>query len=91
MKFLNRSLITDKQWKAYKQLELIPESIPLPTAPLPLFGLSLAWKTLLSLLAEELVDDQQVDYLERCLALDEFGYGEKSPDNSLQRLWTLMD
>jgi hypothetical protein len=57
------------QWQLYKQLELIPDSVPeQPTKrPILTFPLQLAWKLLVDALAKELVYEQQVEYLERCL------------------------
>lgn len=84
---------TNYQWQTYKQLELIPDSVPNPYASGSAFtfGLSLAWRSLLSLLMDELVDEQQVEYIERCWTLNEFGQGDKSPSSPLQRLWVLMN
>ncbi len=82
----------DYQWQAYKQLELLPVSVPNPSAKTLKFrlGLDLAWRSLVSLLVDELVDqEQQVEYLERCWTL-EFGRKDPSPATTLQRLWTLM-
>ena len=79
-------------WQTYKQLELISDSVPNPVKAARFkFGLGRAWQVLISLLVDELVDrEQQVDYLERCWALNEFGQKD-NPDNSLQRLWELMN
>lgn len=87
------SSTTKSQWQTYKQLELIPDSVPNPHPNVSAFtlGINLAWKKLLSLLVDELVDvEQQVDYIERCWALNEFGQGD-NPSSPLQRLWTLMN
>jgi hypothetical protein len=79
-------------WEIYKQQELIPDSVPHPDGEASLgLGLAWMWKKLLSLLADELIVDQQVEYLNRCLALDEFGQGEKSAASTLKRLWLLME
>lgn len=80
-------------WQTYKQLELIPDSVPNPNNKVSTFkfGLDIAWKTLISLLADELVDEEQkVEYIERCWKLNEFGKGD-NPSSSLQRLWVLMN
>ncbi len=91
MTFINRRL-TEEQRKAYKQLELIPEAVCMRSnVPLWGFGLVPAWKKLLSLLLDELVAEQRVEYLERCFALDEFGHGKQSPDSSLQRFLVLIE
>lgn len=93
-----QSLNQKSQWQTYKQLELIPDSVPNPDAKvatfkfgLVKFGLGRAWRSLLSLLIDELVDqEQQVEYIERCWALNEFGEKD-NPTSSLQRLWVLMN
>lgn len=81
------------QWQTYKQLELIPDSVPAPNtnASTFKFGLGFTWRKLLSLLMDELVDEQKVDYLERCWVLNEFGQKDESSSSSLQRLWLIMN
>lgn len=82
----------DHQWHAYKQLELIPDSTPNPhDRSSCLFGADLLWRTLISLLVDELVEtDQKVEYLERCCAASAV---EQSPSaaDTLKRLWVLMN
>jgi hypothetical protein len=81
------------QWQTYKQQELLPISLPNPSASTLKFrlGLGMAWRTLVTLLVDELVDqEQQVEYLERCWT-SEFGNEAPSPASTLQRLWTLMN
>lgn len=80
------------EWQTYKQLELISDSVPHPVKAARFkFGLGRAWQVLICLLIDELVDqEQQVEYIERCWALNEFGQKDNS-DNSLQRLWELMN
>lgn len=91
MQFLSPT--NNSHWQTYKQLELIPDSIPNPYARVSTFkfGLNHAWRSLLSLLVDELVTEQQVEYIERCWALNEFGQRDKSASNPLQRLWVLMN
>lgn len=93
MKSLNPSLKNSSQWNVYKRLELIPESVSQPADRPSHFisGLNLLWRPLLGLLIEELVEEQRVEYLDRCWSLNEFGKGEKSPTNSLQRFWVLIN
>jgi hypothetical protein len=92
MKYFSNNLTNDFQWQNYKQLELIPNSVqnPYNFSPSYLFGFAVAWRKLISLLVDELVTEQQVEYLERCWKLDKFGQQE-DPSQSLQRLWTLMN
>lgn len=91
MKFLGSRSLNDSQWNVYRQLELIPESIPNPADhPRFISAINLLWRPLLALLVDELVEEQRVEYLDRCWLLDEFGEREPSPSSSLQRLWTLM-
>lgn len=92
MEFLNHNSTKDAQWRAYKQLELVPESLPKHDANNISFklGLGWLWRGLLSLLMDELIDEQQVDYLERCWALNETRQAD-NPGNTMKRLWTLME
>ena len=93
MQLSNRSP-QEYQWQAYKQLELLPASVPNPSANTPKFrlGLGIAWRTLVSLLVDELVDqEQQVEYLERCWTSESGDDEGLSSRNTLQRLWTLMN
>lgn len=91
MKFFDHC-IDNTHWNVYRQLELIPDTVPDPQADAGFnFGLDRIWGKLLSLLADELVEEQQVEYLERCFALNESGQGEKSASSTLQRLWVLME
>ena len=92
MQLSNRSP-EDYQWQAYKQLELLPVSTQHPSANIPKFrlGLKMVWRSLVCLLVDELVDqEQQVEYLERCWT-SEFENEGPSPATTLQRLWTLMN
>ena len=82
----------DQQWQAYKQLELVPDWVLNPSASASnfQFGLDRLWRSLISLLADELVDrEQQVEYLERCWT-SEMGH-EDSSASTLHQLWTLMN
>jgi hypothetical protein len=92
MKFSGHNITNSDRWQNYQQLELIPDTVSKPDSNRLRFwfGLDLAWQILLSLLADELVEEQQMEYLERCWNLDEFGHKQ---DNSsfLQRLWKLMN
>ncbi len=92
MSFVAHCSADDAQWDMYKQMELIPGSVPNPAShrnPLT-SGLNILWRSLLALLVDELVEEQRVEYLERCWSLNEFGEGEQS-SNSLKRLWVLME
>ena len=91
MQFSDRRLNND-QWQAYKQLELIPDSVfnPAANASNFRFGLDRLWRSLISLLADELVDrEQQVEYLERCWTSN-IGHEDFSA-SALHQLWTLMN
>jgi hypothetical protein len=93
MKYLNHNSTKGSQWDVYKQLELIPESVSQPVERPNHFvsGLNSLWRPLLGVLIDELVEEQRVEYLDRCWSLNEFGKGEKSPSNSLQRFWVLIN
>lgn len=56
-------------WYLYKNLELLPPS-QTPPASIPTFGVDRLWRGLLGLLADELIEEQRVEYLERCLQHD---------------------
>lgn len=79
------------QWQIYKKLELIPDSIPEPSTKQGIltFPLQLAWKLLIDALAKELVYEQQVEYLERCLAQSQSE--QYLTQNTWHKLWSLMD
>lgn len=87
------SQTSNSQWQNYQQLELIPNRVPNPHHKTSTFtfGLDFAWRVLISLLVDELVDrEQQIEYLERCWANQEFEQQENSA-NSLRKLWLLMN
>ena len=93
MELFSRNSTNDCQWALYKQLEQIPSRTPHPydrTFPLS-SALNALWRPLLTALVHELVEEQQVEYLDRCWALDEFSDHDRSSPNSLQRLWVLMN
>lgn len=90
MNSLSQDSILDCQWQRYRQLELIPETVPNPHIDNYSFGLGWIWRSFLHSLIDELIEEQQVEYLTRCWSLDEFGEGETSSPNTLQRLWKLM-
>jgi hypothetical protein len=93
MKFLRHNITNGDRWQDYKQLELIPDKTLKSNVDRPrfLFGLDLAWQTLLSLLVDELVEEQQVEYLERCWNLDEFGQSKQNNSSFLKRFWMLIN
>jgi hypothetical protein len=92
MKFLNSKSTTSSQWKIYKQLEMIPNSIPNPFNRANYFNsaLNLGWRPLLNLLIDELIEEQRVDYLERCWSSNEFEEDKKSQSNSLHKFFVLI-
>lgn len=93
MTFSNKKLTSNSQWRTYQQLELIPESIANPAHQAnPITSkLNLLWRPLLHVLMDELVEEQRVEYLDRCWALNEFGESEQLASNSLQRFWALIN
>lgn len=79
------------QWQLYKQLELIPDSVSQsPTKQtVVVFPLKIVWRVLINALANELVYEQQVEYLERCLAQSQT---ELHPtNNTWHSLWNLIE
>jgi hypothetical protein len=93
MKFSNRSLTHSAQWQAYRQLELIPDSVPNPAEQTHYLaaGLNPFWRKLLALLIDELVEEQRVEYLDRCWSLTEYDLKEQAASSTLQRLWFLIN
>lgn len=93
MQFIHRHLTNKSQWKAYKELELIPHSVPYSQANKVTFafGLDRVWQLLIVALTQELVEDQQVEYLERCLTASNFDLESHKGSQTLQKLWTLMN
>ncbi len=85
----NTSVTTQSQWQEYCRLEGLPETSPHPYLESPkfTFGLRRFWKGLLSLLVDELVEDQRIDYLERCWS----DSSALSRTRSLKQLCVLMD
>ena len=81
------------QWQIYKELELIPTSVPEPQANKQTFALLVGgvWRMLIDTLARELVFEQQVEYLERCLAVNCSEPGTATRSNTWQKVWTLIN
>lgn len=81
------------QWQIYKELELIPDFVSEPPTGQPILTLPLRtfWRSLLNLLSEELVYEQQIEHLERCLAGSELSFTNTNNSNTWQQLWTLMN
>jgi hypothetical protein len=93
MNFIHRKTTNKFQWQAYKELELIPDFLPYPQVNKPsfAFGLEEVWRLLIIALTQELVYEQQVEYLERCWMLDVFEPDNAAITNMLHRLWALME
>lgn len=92
MHSLNHGLGNGSQWEFYKKLELLADSTPDPvqTNFKMTLGLSFLWRSLLSVLVDELVDEQRVDYLERCWAAQDAS--ERTPTRRpWQQFLTLIE
>jgi hypothetical protein len=82
------------QWQRYRELELIPASVPQPK-PNRFFALAplgTAWRLLIDALAREhICYEHRTEYLERCWAMDiaELEAGEQA--NTWHQLLMLMD
>ena len=90
MKFLDHKQIDIEryQWEAYKQLELLSDADRAALPPTPFtFGIDRIWRNLLRLLMDELVTEQQVEYLDRCWEADA---KDRSPSKTLQRFLKLI-
>jgi hypothetical protein len=85
----NKAGIDRDRWKAYKQLELVPDEIDNSDrhGGSFKFGIDKVWRTLITLLVDELVTEQQIDYLDRCWGVDR---KDRSPSKTLQRFLTLI-
>jgi hypothetical protein len=94
MKFLgHRKIEIDRaQWEAYRQLELVPDRVDRPQSDRASFkfGIDRVWRTLISLLLDELVTEQKIDYLDRCWGSHDLDEGKRSPSQTLQRFLTLI-
>lgn len=90
MKSLHRNINEKSLWENYKELELIPNSISEPSARKTFsFGIDRVWRVLIVALTQELVYEQQVEYIQRCWERDYLG--SENDNNSWQQLWTLMN
>jgi hypothetical protein len=94
MKFLDdREIDIDcYQWEAYKQLELVPDTVDRPQRDRVnfKFGIDRAWRVLVSLLMDELVTEQKVEYLDRCWEANALEVSKRSPSQTLKRFLTLI-
>lgn len=81
------------QWQIYKELELIPDSVSAPSTHKLAFLLrwDQAYRSLLKPLSKKPSHEQQVDYLEGCLAID---CAKAHTDKNLHiwhRFWTFLN
>lgn len=92
MNFVNSNATKTTCWQKYKELELISDTVPAPQASIKFaFGLKQAWRLLLVALTQELVYEQQVEYLQRCWTENEIEQNQEADPNTLQKLWILMN
>lgn len=92
MQFLHGNTPKTSCWQAYKALELIPDAVPPQANRLNFaFGLNQIWRLLLVALTQELVDEQQIEYLERCWAVNHVEPEGSTGANTLKKLLTLMN
>ena len=89
MKFQHHNSAKKSHWQTYKALELIPDSTPNPQANKRsfAFGLDHLWRLVLVALTEEMLDEQQVEHLERCWALNADELLTTVNANGWCRLW----
>jgi hypothetical protein len=93
MKFSDhRKIDIDRnQWEAYKQLELVPDAVaPKRDRVTFKFGIDRAWRVLISLLMDELVTEQKVEYLDRCWEANALEVSKRSASQTLKRFLTLI-
>ena len=75
------------RWKIYAELEEIPSTVAPPQRIHSNLTLALAWRSLLTLFCQELLYEQQVDYLERCMALNQSDqFAKSTPFSKFQKL-----
>jgi hypothetical protein len=77
------------QWQIYKELELIPDSVSVPPANNLAFAMRLSqvWRSLLDTATKKPLHEQQIEYLERCLALD----CSNRSSNVWQQFWAFLN
>lgn len=90
MRSFDQRFAVDRQWQTYKQLELLPDSAPSPRSAVPAVIAGWFWQKLLDLLMDELVEEQQIEYLDRCWQLTVTEQSDQQA-STLKRLWTLMN
>lgn len=79
------------QWQIYQELELLPTALPAPravTSPIAAY-LGNRWRSLLDRQTSKLDYEQQVDYLERRLALNSYETTGKA--SVFRQLWKLLN
>jgi hypothetical protein len=88
---LSYSVNSDALWHAHRQLSASPDSTSRSRAGSSKvsFGVNALKRSFIKLLLNELDSDQQIQYLERCLALDTFHTATK-PTSFLSRVWQLL-
>jgi hypothetical protein len=80
-----------QNWYLYKNLELLPASEEFHPESIPTFGLGRLWRGLLGLLTDELIEEQRVEYLERCLQRDMAQSPEKARFGGVRRFFKLIE
>jgi hypothetical protein len=78
----------DSSWETYKRLEDLPTDLPQPSSSALTWGTQHLWRKLQDLLADELVHEQKVEFLERCWFRD---YSPRQKSVTLRQLWQLMN
>ncbi len=79
------------QWQIYQELELLPTTLQAPQAVMSPVAAYLGnrWRSLLDRQTSKLDYEQQVDYLERRLALN--GYETTGKASAFRQLWKLLN
>jgi hypothetical protein len=77
------------QWKIYAELEEIPSAVKPPQTDSSNLTSALAgaWRSLLTTFCQELLYEQQVDYLERCMTLSQSPHAKSTSLNQFQKLF----
>jgi hypothetical protein len=95
MEYLSYSVDSNALWHAHRQLSSLPGSLP-DAAPQSRFdsarlsfGVNTLKRSVIKLLLNELDSEQQIQYLERCLALDA-SYTTAKPISFLSGVWQLL-
>ncbi len=81
-----------RQWEVYAELEEIPNTVTAPQVRQSRNAKALTnvWRSLLDTFCQELLYEQQVEYLERCIALNQLQPDKAAKSKTLVKLQKLF-